>query len=81
MKYSLWRSHKARPADYESVDMGARVEVDTEVDTEFEGMTTLRVGRLLSKELDDLLDVEVTRALELGGEMDHSHLVDYYPEK
>ena len=80
MKYSLWRGHKARPAEYEALDMGARVEVDTEVDEEYAGMSTREIGKAMSRELDVLLDQEVNQALDLGGEMERSHVWDYYVE-
>lgn len=81
MKASLWRAHTVRPEEYESVQFGARVEIDTEVDTEFEDMTYVQIGKALSEALDEALDMEINSALSLdGSKMDQSHLFDYYPE-
>lgn len=83
MKYTLWRSHKVRPAEYESLDFGGRVEADTEVDEDFADVGYVKAGKMLSDALDDLLDKEINSALSLGQirpEMDNTHLWDVYTE-
>lgn len=82
MKYTLWRTHKVRPAEYESFDFGGRVEIDTEVDEGFEDMTHKQIGKRLSQYLDESLDAEINSALSLDRpEMRDSHIWDYYTEE
>lgn len=78
MKIVVWRAHKARPVDYESVDLGARIEIDTETDPEFKDMSYDEISADLEAGLDELLDKPVNRALKLGGTMEESHLWDFY---
>lgn len=81
MKIRVYRSHKVRPADYESLDFGATIEVDTDTDPDYEGVGIEDVPEIkteLLSTLDEMLDPEVNRALKLGGTMEESHLWDFY---
>lgn len=78
MKVVAWRSHKVRPADYESIDLGARIEVDTESDPEFAEASYEEISAELESALDEMLAKPVDRALRLGGTMEESHLWDFY---
>jgi hypothetical protein len=71
------RAHKVRPGEYESIDIGASVEIDTE-DPEFKNMDIEEIREDLDAILDDLVDKDVNRALKLGGTMEESHLWDFY---
>lgn len=78
MKISYYRSHKVQPEQYESHDFGARVEIDTEVDKDFDGLSDKQIGQELDVLLDGLLETAVDRAVALGGSVDSSHIIDYY---
>ena len=78
MKIKYSRFHKTNPQQYESHDFGATIEIDTEVDSDFDGMGMDEIRNALDEELDILLDTAVTRALKLGGSMEESHIIDYY---
>jgi hypothetical protein len=78
MKISYYRSHKVQPEPYESHDFGARVEIDTETDKDFDGLSETEIGEELDKVLDGLLETAVQRAVALGGSVDSSHIIDYY---
>lgn len=67
-----------RPADYESIDFGASVEWDTEVDEEIKGLNDKEIGEYADEVLETLLAIPVDRALRLGGTMEDSHLWEFY---
>lgn len=67
MKYGARRKHVARPEDYEGVTLEAWIEVDTDVDTDFAGLSEKEVGDELSERLDNLLATDVDRTLRLDG--------------
>jgi hypothetical protein len=78
VKVARWRSHKANPGNYESIDTGTRIEIDTEIDTDYAGMSDDEIAEDLEARLDILLDKPVDRVLRLGGTINESHLWDYY---
>jgi hypothetical protein len=78
VKVSRYRTHKVNVQKWESIDFGARVEIDTETDPEFAGMEDQEIRDELDSMLDALLDKEADRVLALGGEAGESHIVDFY---
>lgn len=81
MKVIFQRRHVVRPANYESIELIARFEVDSDNEEDadyFEGDFE-QTGALLSEDADALLDTDVDRALRLDGEhVDDMHLWVYY---
>lgn len=79
MKISMWRDHKVQPEQYESLNFGARVEIDTEIDTKYADMEPEEISAELQEQLDLMLDKPVDRAVRLpGSTMEQSHIWDYY---
>lgn len=81
MKISMHRSHTIRNGPYENTMLGAKTEIDTEVDTDFDNMSVEEVREEMSGMLDDLLKPEVERALEAASDPDavvDSHGWGYY---
>lgn len=64
------RHHKINTGQgtYESMDLGATIEWDDEVDTDVDP----------DAELDDMLDEEINRVLGLPGIIQESHVFDFY---
>jgi hypothetical protein len=81
MKVTMQRRHVVRPENYESVELVARVEVDSESETDkeyFEGSLEETAG-LLSENLDILLDPDVDRTLRSDGQhIEETHLWAFY---
>lgn len=80
MIVSMWRDHKVQPEDYNSLSIGARVQIDTdnETDAGFRDMTPEQIGAALDEHLDKVLEIPVDRAVSLGGKVDESHLIEFY---
>lgn len=78
MKVTVWRTHKVNPQPYESLDYGASISIDDEVDKEFQSMTFDEISAQLESSLDEMLDKPSERALALGGQMSESHITDFY---
>ena len=73
-----YRTHKVNVEKYESMEYGGSVKIDTEVDTEFKDMSIEEIAEELGVTLDELLDKETQRIVELGGNVDQSHIIDFY---
>lgn len=79
MKYGARRRHVVRPDDYEGTTLEAWIEIDTEVDTEFEGLSEKEIGDEFSERLDNLLETDVDRTLRLDGRyVNDMHLWTFY---
>lgn len=84
MKIAVQRRHVIRPANYESVELLARLEIDTENsdDSEYFEGDLKKAGAMLSEDIDVLLDADVDRALRLDGEhIDETHLWVFYEKE
>lgn len=75
---SRWISHKVNTQKYESMEFGARVEVDTEVDEGYDHMGEEELAEELDRQLDVILAKTAERVVALGGEAEESHIVDFY---
>ena len=81
MKLIMQRRHVIRPEDYESVELMARVEIDSENenDAEYFKGDLKDAGDLMSEDLDALLDTDVDRTLRLDGQhIRDTHLWVFY---
>lgn len=81
MKVVYQRRHVVRPENYESIELIARFEVDSdnEQDAEYFEGNLQQTGELLSEDADALLDTDVDRALRLDGQhVDDMHLWAFY---
>jgi hypothetical protein len=82
MKIFVRRTHTIRPANYESVQLQAGAEIDTEneADAEYFAAGDMKdIGEMLSEDLDLLLDSDVDRALRSDGEhINKTHLWVFY---
>lgn len=84
MKIAVQRRHVIRPANYESVELLARVEIDTENkdDAEYFEGDLKQTGAMLSEDIDVLLDSDVDRTLRLDGQhIDETHLWAFYEKE
>lgn len=71
-----WRSHKINTGNYESIDLGSAVEVNTE-EAPYKDMELDDIYEDMSGILDEAVDSDVNRALKLPG-VDESHVWDFY---
>ncbi len=85
MKIVYRRTHTVRPVNYESVQMVAQIEIDTDSEAEedlafHEGFDSpAEIGMNMAEYLDGLLDSDVDRTLRLDGEhINDSHLWVFY---
>jgi hypothetical protein len=81
MKVIMQRRHLVRPENYESVELLARIEIDSENDHDkayFEGDLG-DTGKALDEDMDFLLDSQVDRVLRLDGQhIQDTHLWVFY---
>lgn len=80
MKVTRYRHHKINPAEksYESLNFGAGVEFDTEVDELPEEYKEGELNVYLNDFLDGQLDPEIERVVKSGTSIPDSHIFDYY---
>jgi hypothetical protein len=81
MKVIFQRRHVVRPENYESVELIARFEIDSdnEQDAEYFEGNLRTTGNMLSEDADMLLDADVDRTLRLDGQhIDDTHLWAFY---
>lgn len=83
MKAIMQRRHVVRPIDYESIELMARVEVDSSNadDKDYFKGELSATAALLSEDLDVLLDADIDRTLRLNSQhphIDETHLWVFY---
>ena len=80
----MQRRHVIRPENYESVELMARVELDSESEADdseyFSKARDLQaLGEMLSEDIDSILDTDVDRTLRLDGQhIQDTHLWVFY---
>jgi hypothetical protein len=80
----MQRRHVIRPENYESVELMARVELDSESEADdseyFSKARDLQaLGEMLSEDIDNILDTDVDRTLRLDGQhIQDTHLWVFY---
>jgi hypothetical protein len=81
VKVVAQRRHVIRPENYESVELLARIEIDSDnaEDAEYFKGDLKQTGELLSEDMDNLLDTDVDRTLRLDGQhINDTHLWVFY---
>jgi hypothetical protein len=84
MKVIFQRRHVVRPENYESVELMARFEIDSdnEQDAEYFEGNLRKTGNMLSEDADMLLDSDVDRTLRLDGQhIEDTHLWAFYEKE
>ena len=84
MKVIMQRRHLVRPEDYESIELLARVEVDSESedDKDYFAKDLKETADMLSEDIDVLLDTDVDRTLRLGSTyINDTHLWVFYEKE